>query len=36
MTNGELYALAQLIIPELTAKAFVQFYNIALRRFPGK
>ena len=32
MTNGELYALAQLIIPELTAKAFVQFYNIAFEK----
>ena len=32
MTNGELYALAQLIIPELTAKAFVQFYNIAYEK----
>lgn len=32
MTNGELYALAQLIVPELTAKAFVQFYNIAFEK----
>jgi hypothetical protein len=32
MTNGELLALAQLIIPELTAKAFVQFYNIAFEK----
>jgi len=32
MTNGELYALAQLIIPELTAKAFVQFYDIAFEK----
>ena len=32
MTNVELYALAQLIIPELTAKAFVQFYNIAFEK----
>ena len=32
MKNGELYALAQLIIPELTAKAFVQFYNIAFEK----
>ena len=32
MTNGELLALAQLIVPELTAKAFVQFYNIAFEK----
>ena len=32
MKNGELLALAQLIIPELTAKAFVQFYNIAFEK----
>jgi len=32
MTNGELYALAQLIVPELTVKAFVQFYNIAFEK----
>ena len=32
MKNGELLALAQLIVPELTAKAFVQFYNIAFEK----
>jgi len=32
MTSGELLALAQLIVPELTAKAFVQFYNIAFEK----
>ena len=32
MTNCELLALAQLIVPELTAKAFVQFYNIAFEK----
>ena len=32
MKNGELLALAQLIVPELTAKAFVQFSNIAFEK----
>ncbi|HPC25371.1 MAG TPA: hypothetical protein PLQ59_07670 [Fervidobacterium sp.] len=30
MKAGELYDLAQLIIPELTRKAFTQFFNLAM------